>query len=94
MSLGHGERDYSKRNDKGYSNSFANETNRASMIQKGFDIERVNLATQNISSDTSILVIADPTTVYNDSELAKIKNYINTGGNAIILGESEHRDAI
>ncbi|QEC43356.1 Gldg family protein [Pseudobacter ginsenosidimutans] len=58
-----------------------------SLVNLGFDADTINLQTEEIPSDLSMLVIADPKTELNAHVSAKIRNYINGGGNMIIYGE-------
>ena len=57
------------------------------MINMGFDVDSISLNKANIPSNTSTLVLADPKTSLSDTALAKIRQYINNGGNMLILGE-------
>ncbi len=91
---GHGERDYEKSMDKDYQMAMTLRTFRHAMIQKGFDFERVNLESQNIPGDASLLVIASPTTPYTETELGKINDYIAKGGNLLLAIEPETKDYV
>lgn len=91
---GHNERDFEKGADKDYQRAMTMRTYRESMLQKGFDFERVNLEQNDISTDKTILIIADPETAYSETEKAKITAYIQNGGNAMILGEPDTRDNV
>lgn len=84
---GHGERDYEKSGDKDYQMAMTARTYRESMIQKGFDFVRVNLATESIPADAELLVIADPKSAYSDEEYEKIRTYLHNGGNAMLLAD-------
>ncbi|WP_299556424.1 Gldg family protein [Seonamhaeicola sp.] len=88
---GHDERHFEGGADKHFTRALTERTYRESMIQKGFEFESVDLTSTNIPEHTDILVIADPTSPYSETELAKIKSYLDNGGNALILAEPSRR---
>jgi ABC-2 type transport system permease protein len=53
----------------------------------GFDVDTLNLATQEIPADISVLVLADPKRELSPVVLSKLHNYIDQGRNLFILGE-------
>jgi len=91
---GHGERDFEKSGDKDYQQSMTARTYRESMIQKGFDFERVNLASQSIPSDAAFLVLADPNSTYTEEELQKVIDFIDQGGNLLLLADVNSADFV
>ncbi|HSC39567.1 MAG TPA: Gldg family protein, partial [Chitinophagaceae bacterium] len=60
---------------------------RFSLINLGFDADTINLARTDIPADVTALVLADPKTVLSDVSLAKLRQYIDNGGNLLVLGE-------
>ncbi|OOG17953.1 hypothetical protein BWD42_11685 [Sphingobacterium sp. CZ-UAM] len=69
-------------------NYFTNDiTNRAALINMGFDSDTINLDHQHISSDIACLVVADPKTMLSPVKQQKIGEYIEKGGRAVFLGE-------
>ncbi|NML19227.1 ABC transporter permease subunit [Pseudoflavitalea sp. G-6-1-2] len=58
-----------------------------SLYPLGFDIDILNLATQNIPPDITTLVLADPKRDLSAEVLSKLNSYIDAGGNMFILGE-------
>jgi len=60
---------------------------RLSMINQGFDADSINLETQDIPAGVTALVLADPKKDLSAVSQAKIKQYIDRGGNMLILGE-------
>jgi ABC-2 type transport system permease protein len=60
---------------------------RFSLTNVGFDADTISLSTGDIPSDVTTLVLADPRTRLGDTALAKIRRYIDDGGNMLILGE-------
>ena len=60
---------------------------RSALINVGFDLDSINLDTQDIPANTSTLVVADPKSTFSEVKLQKLRNYIDRGGNMMILGE-------
>lgn len=60
---------------------------KSALINLGFDLDTLNLSTQNIPSSASMLVLADPKMDLTSTVTEKIHNYIKAGGNMLILGE-------
>ncbi|NLR78415.1 Gldg family protein [Chitinophaga eiseniae] len=74
-----GERDYKKLNK--------NPIFRRALINQGFDVDSICLQTSDIPADITTLVIADPREPFNEAVLAKLRQYIDRGGNLLIAGE-------
>ena len=87
FAAGHGERDFEKSGDKEYQQSMTARTYRESMIQKGFDFARVDLVNQSIPADAAFLVLADPQSAYTDEEIQKVTDFIDKGGNLLLLAD-------
>ncbi len=80
MLSGHGERKFD-----GIANRDMGDFGRK-LVEAGFKGEAVNLAsTQEIPSDTSVLIIASPQTDLLAGEVDKLLNYIEHGGNLLWL---------
>jgi ABC-2 type transport system permease protein len=60
---------------------------RYSLINIGFNSDTINLSTQEIPSNTTTVVLADPKMDLSDAEVGKLKKYIADGGNLLIAGE-------
>ena len=60
----------------------------------GFDLDTLNLATQDIPADIALLVLADPKRQLSATVLGKLHNYINQGRNLFILGEPGKQNVI
>ena len=83
---GHGERD-----PLGEANFHIGEWGK-SLQQKGFQLQRINLATQpEIPANTAVLVIADPQTPLLPGEVTMIQRYVEQGGNLLWLLEPEQQ---
>ena len=60
---------------------------RNALINHGFEFDSLNLDHRNIPPDATALVLADPKVMLNDSVTGRLKQFINTGGNLLVLGE-------
>jgi ABC-2 type transport system permease protein len=81
------ERGINKMGDKEYK-AIANLASfRYSLMNQGFDTDTVSLETQDIPADISTLVIADPKIALTPITMAKLQQYIDKGGNLMVLGE-------
>jgi ABC-2 type transport system permease protein len=81
------ERDITKNSERDYQVLAKMSTFRYSLINQGFDTDTLSLETQDIPSDVSAIVIADPKSVLNGITLSKIEQFIAKGGNLLINGE-------
>jgi ABC-2 type transport system permease protein len=81
------ERSIYKKGEREYSLHSTEKGNRFSLINLGFDADTIALNTANIPTDIAALVLADPKTQLSDTAVAKIRRYIDQGGNMLILGE-------
>ncbi|MDN5211966.1 Gldg family protein [Fulvivirgaceae bacterium BMA12] len=88
---GHGERTFAK-NDQDYRSAVTGRaSSRKSLINKGFDATRITLEASKIPEEVSILVIADPKSAFTKHEIETIKEYIDRGGNLLVMAEPENR---
>ncbi len=60
---------------------------RHSLLNQGFDVMNVSLENDSIPSGISALVLADPLVNLSDNAMAKLRQYIDNGGNMLIAGE-------
>jgi len=81
------ERSIYKKGEREYSMHSMEKGNRFSLINLGFDADTIALNTTNIPADIAALVLADPKTRLSDTAVARIRRYIDQGGNMLILGE-------
>ncbi|NML23636.1 ABC transporter permease subunit [Pseudoflavitalea sp. G-6-1-2] len=58
-----------------------------SLYPLGFDMDTLNLNTQQIPADITTLVLADPKQDLSATVMEKLNRYIHSGGNLFILGE-------
>ncbi|WEK35170.1 MAG: Gldg family protein [Candidatus Pseudobacter hemicellulosilyticus] len=81
------ERDVNRIGDKEYQGLTKLHSFRNSLINQGFDVDSVSLETQDIPSDISTLVVADPKIALSAVTMEKLNRYIAAGGNMLIAGE-------
>lgn len=81
------ERSIYKHGEREYSLQVINKDNSSALMNIGFDVDTINLATQDIAPDVTTVVLADPKMELGAPVLSKLKSYINKGGNMLILGE-------
>ncbi len=81
------EREIDKSGDRDYKTLTNTPTFRYSLVNQGFDVLSVSLETQDIPKNISSVVLADPKIALSPAAIAKLKEYINNGGNLMIAGE-------
>lgn len=84
---GDGERSSKRRGDRDYRNTFTYKVVRAALVNQGFDVDTIDLNTQAIPSNLSILVLADPRKRLSGAAQQKITAYLTKGGNMLFAGE-------
>ena len=90
---GHGERSYRGNKDRDYS-LFANErTFRYALLNQGFDVDEVKLD-REVPDDINILVISDMREWLQPEEEARLQQYIDRGGNLVVMGEPRRREVM
>ena len=67
---------------------------RSALVRMGFEVSEANLSEADIPANTDILIIADPMVEYKEEALARLKAYIESGGDLIIAGEKENAAVI
>jgi ABC-2 type transport system permease protein len=85
------ERDIDKAGDREYKSLTNLHTFRNSLINQGFDVQTVSLDSMDIPAGVAAVVLADPKIELSPSETAKLKQYIQDGGNLLIAGEPAKR---
>ena len=81
------QRDINKVGDREYKVLTNLKTFRNSLINQGFDVDTISLAAQEIPTDISALVLADPKVALTNAATEKLEKYIRNGGNILIAGE-------
>ena len=81
------ERSAYKTGEREYGVHAAGKQGRGSLVNIGFDVDSLNLATQDIPEQLSALVLADPRMELGPVVMDKLRNYIGGGGNLMVSGE-------
>ncbi|WP_127125600.1 Gldg family protein [Pseudoflavitalea rhizosphaerae] len=90
---GHGERQSTSFQDRGYNLIAQEKTFRYALLNQGFDVKDIPL-TNDVPDDIRILIIAEPRSPLSQEELDRINRYIDRGGNMIVMGEPASREHI
>lgn len=91
---GESERSIDKLGDRHFKYLTNEITFRHSLINQGFDVEKVFLKDEDIPRDITALVIADPKVAFDSVSMRKIRQYIADGGNLLIAGEPGKQDLV
>ncbi|WP_127130664.1 ABC transporter permease subunit [Pseudoflavitalea rhizosphaerae] len=97
FTTGNLERDPNILGERGYSMSTTAKLQRVSLINNGIDIDTINLENKDIPYDSmniAALVLADPKTELSETVKRKIQEYIDKGGNFMLLGEPRKEDIV
>ena len=78
--------------DRGYRASTSEKTQRTTLVNNGFEPVSVDLKQSEIPRNIDALVIADPRSAFSPEELAKIKAYVDNGGNLLVTAEGEFQE--
>jgi len=81
------ERNIYKKGEREYNDHSIAIDRRLSLINNGFDADTLSLSTGDIPPDVTALVLADPKITLSAAAIAKIGQYLDNGGNMLILGE-------
>ena len=60
---------------------------RHSLLNQGFDTREIDLDREKVTDDISVLVISDLKDSLSSGAMANVKDFIDRGGNMVILGE-------
>ncbi|NQX39084.1 ABC-2 type transport system permease protein [Pedobacter steynii] len=91
---GNNESDIINKNDRGYKTVAFDKTQRKSFINQGFDVDTLNLNTQDIPDKGEILVMGDPTVPFSAAAEKKLSDYIKNGGNMLITTNPGRQDIV
>lgn len=86
FTTGHRERSPYNMGEAGYGSYLTAPNVRWSMINKGFTVETIELS-EAISDSVDVLVLADLRTALSSEELKNLENYIDRGGNLLLITE-------
>lgn len=93
-SMGNLQRDIYKTGEREYFVHSIKRSNRQALINHGFDFDTVNLEQRDVPADATTLVVGDPKVALSETVTARIRNYINKGGNLLVAGEPGKQDII
>ena len=88
---GHGERSITDEYPLGYSYVGNNKKVKTSLWNQGFDITRISLG-QPVPAEVSVLTIPDPREAFSPEEEKHLREFIDRGGNLLLLVEPDFRD--
>ncbi len=81
------ERSIYKIGEREFHNHTISKINREALINIGFAVDSVSLETNDIPSDASMLVLADPKVMLSGAVKDKIRKYVDAGGNMMVFAE-------
>ena len=86
---GHGERSIITNNNRDYTGSMVGKNVRSSLLTIGFDFESFSLLDKTMEQldSLAVLVIADPRSPFSKNELSVLQQYVERGGNLLLLAE-------
>ncbi|WP_298715842.1 Gldg family protein [Chitinophaga sp.] len=87
FTTGHYERSPYKLGEREHGGHMLNYAARGALVNKGVNIDTLNLKYQDIPDSTDILVVADPRSALAAEEERKIIGYLESGRNAILYAE-------
>ena len=91
---GHGERSITKKEKDYYKVLSARADNRYSARNLGYDFREVYLDDSASLHEIDVLLIADPAAPFNEDELTRLKNYIASGKNLVLLLEPDKKEVL
>jgi len=94
FTTGNWERSPFKTGEREFSKSTMDRSEKRALINTGFDVDTVTLASRDIPPDTRVLVVADPKSSLNQAALSKIRAYVNDGGNLLVMTEPKKQGVV
>ncbi len=92
---GNGERSSKQMNEGGLKIIMNGPGQRGALYNQGFQLEQLDLGGgHHISDSLDAIVIADPQVPYTAQQVAKVKDYLDKGGNMLLLGDVKHHQVI
>jgi len=88
------ERNINKIGDREYQALTNLKVFRQSLLNQGFDVDTISLATTPVPKDISVLVMADPKVGLSAPAAKNLQAYINGGGNLLVTGEPNKQDVL
>ncbi|MBZ4189384.1 Gldg family protein [Niabella beijingensis] len=81
------ERSIYKKGEREYALHTASRLGRAALVNIGYDVDTLNLTTQDIPDTITLLALADPKIALSTFTQEKLKQYISAGGNLLLFAE-------
>lgn len=81
------ERNIFKTGEREYAVHTSMKLARPALVNVGFNVDTINLETQEIPAGISSLVLADPKMDLSPVVMNRLRNYVDNGGNMLITGE-------
>lgn len=94
FSSGNLERSIYLKGDRYYDQHATNKLHRPALINHGFELDTLNLHTQEIPADAHSIVVGDPKIALSSIAQAKIHQHISTGGNLLVVTEPGKQDIV
>lgn len=92
---GHGERSMTRPADRDYTDFTIAKYSRSALVNQGFDVCEVDLSThEGVPGAIRILVLADMKSPLTDEEAQHLDNYLERGGNLMILCDAGRQQAM
>lgn len=90
---GNGERSITGSSLDAYTDFSTEAHSRYALMNQGFDIYALD-ACSPVPDSLNIVVAADPSMVYTEAQMVNLRDYLERGGNMLILAEYTHRNAL
>lgn len=87
FSTGYGSRDINNYGGRGFYLFARDQWFRHSLLNQGFNTREIDLDNEKVGDDISVLVISDLREPLSSKAMANVQDYIDRGGNMVILGE-------
>lgn len=86
------ERDIFKKGEREYWSHTTRKNNRGSLVNHGITCDTVNLSFRDIPADADEVVVGDPKVKLSDTVIGRLRNYLQRGGNMLVVGEPGKQD--
>lgn len=93
-STGQLERSLKKTGEREFNRHSIDKGGRLALVNHGFKVDTVNLNTQEMPADAQAFVLADPKMKLSELALSRLKEYVNEGGNLLVMSEPGKQDVV
>ncbi|MCS3556556.1 MULTISPECIES: Gldg family protein [unclassified Sphingobacterium] len=83
-----------KNGEREYSDHSRKKSEMEALVNLGFTSDSIDLSIQDIPKGLAALIIADPKVKFTVAELQKLSDYVDSGGNMMIMGEPGKQDIL